>query len=147
MKPLTREWVEKAEGDFAIMERESRVRKKPSYDGICFHAQQCAEKYLKARLCEVGVEFAKIHDLVALLDQLLGVEPQWEIHREDLAYLSDFSVAFRYPGESADRESALDARRRCRRFREAARTALEILPLPLPPASRSPRAGSASRKS
>jgi hypothetical protein len=32
------------------MERESRVRKNPSYDGICFHTQQCAEKYLKARI-------------------------------------------------------------------------------------------------
>jgi len=48
MKPITAEWVAKAEGDFATLERESRVRKHPNYDGICFHAQQCAEKYLKA---------------------------------------------------------------------------------------------------
>jgi len=58
MRPMTREWVAKAEGDFAIVERESRARRDPSYDGLCFHAQQCAEKYLKARLCEEGVEFA-----------------------------------------------------------------------------------------
>jgi len=128
MKPLASEWVVKAEGDFAIMERESRVRKNPSFDGICFHAQQCTEKYLKARLCEADIEFTKIHDLVALLDQVLLVEPQWETHREDLAYLSDFSVSFRYPGESADRESALDARRRCRRFRAAARESLGLDP-------------------
>ncbi len=50
MKPITAEWVSKAESDFALMEREGRVRKNPSYDGVCFHAQQCAEKYLKARL-------------------------------------------------------------------------------------------------
>ena len=30
--------------------REGRVSKNPSYDGVCFHAPQCAEKYLKARL-------------------------------------------------------------------------------------------------
>jgi len=44
MNPLTREWVEKAEGDFTIAERELRARKTPIYDAVCFHAQQCAEK-------------------------------------------------------------------------------------------------------
>ena len=126
MKPMTAEWVAKAEGDFAMMERECQVQEDPNYDGICFHAQQCAEKYLKARLCEAGISFSKIHDLVALLEQALGVEPGWEAFREDLAYLSDFSVTFRYPGESADRESAIDAQRRCRVFRDAVRNALGL---------------------
>jgi len=126
MKPITVEWVSKAEGDFAILDRECRARKNPNYDGACFHAQQCAEKYLKARLCEAGVSFGKIHDLVALLDQVLKLEPDWEVLREDLAFLSDFAVAFRYPGESADKKSALDARRRCRIFRRAAREALGL---------------------
>jgi HEPN domain-containing protein len=96
MKPIAAEWVAKAEGDFAILERECRARKAPNFDGACFHAQQCAEKYLKARLCEAGVTFSKIHDLVALLEQALDVEPEWETYREDLAYLSDFAIAFRY---------------------------------------------------
>ena len=126
MKPIATEWVEKAEGDFAILERECRARKNPSYDGACFHAQQCAEKYIKARLCEADISFSKIHDLVALLEKAVSLEPSWEAFREDLAFLSDFAVAFRYPGESADRQSALDARRRCRRFRKAARTALKL---------------------
>lgn len=30
MKQITGEWVEKAEGDYAMMERESRVRKDPT---------------------------------------------------------------------------------------------------------------------
>lgn len=51
MKPMTTEWVAKAEGDFAMVLREARARKNPCYDGACFHAQQCAGKYLKARLC------------------------------------------------------------------------------------------------
>lgn len=78
MKQITSEWAAKAEGDYAIVERESRVRDNPNYDGICFHAQQCAEKYLKARLSEADIGFAKIHDLVALLNQALEVEPMWE---------------------------------------------------------------------
>ncbi len=126
MKPMTAEWVAKAEGDFALMERECQVTENPNYDGICFHAQQCAEKYLKARLCEEDITFSKIHDLVALLDQVLEIEPAWESFREDLAYLSDFAVTFRYPGESADAESAFDAQRRCHRFRNAARDVLGL---------------------
>lgn len=126
MKPMTAEWVAKAEADFATMERECQVEDNPNHDGICFHAQQCAEKYLKARLCEAGITFGKIHDLVALLEQTLDMEPDWETFREDLAYLSDFAVTFRYPGESADAESAHEAQRRCRRFRNAARKSLGL---------------------
>jgi len=126
MKPITSEWVAKAEGDFSMMERECQAPDNPNYDGICFHAQQCAEKYLKARLCEAEITFGKIHDLVALLEQVLDAEPQWETFREDLAYLLDFAVTFRYPGESADAESALDARTRCELFRKAVRKSLEL---------------------
>jgi HEPN domain-containing protein len=126
MRPMTAEWVAKAEADFATAQRESRVRKNPNYDGICFHYQQCAEKYRKARLCEAEIPYGKTHDLLALLEQVLKVEPNWEIFREDLAYLSDFAVAFRYPGESADKKSALEAKRLCSFFRKIARRALRL---------------------
>ena len=75
MKPITHEWIEKAEADFATAERELRARKKPNYDAVCFHSQQCAEKYLKARLQEAEVVFGRTHDLLALLDLTLRVEP------------------------------------------------------------------------
>jgi HEPN domain-containing protein len=126
MKPTTAEWVAKAEGDFAVMERESQVVEWPNYDAVCFHAQQCAEKYLKARLCEADATFGKTHDLVALLDQVLDNEPSWEGSRRELAYLSDFAVSFRYPGESADRDSALETQKACRVFRAAARRSLRL---------------------
>jgi HEPN domain-containing protein len=126
MKPMTAEWVAKAEGDFATMERESRARKNRNYDGVCFHAQQCAEKYLKARLCEAGIAFTKVHDLVSLLEKVVAAEPAWESFRTDLAFLTDFGVSYRYPGESAERDAALDARRRCRLFRLAARRSLPL---------------------
>lgn len=126
MNPATREWVDKAEADFATLERECRVRKRPNFDGACFHAQQSAEKYLKARMCDAGIEFSKVHDLLALLDDALIIEPLWEVFRRDLAYLSDFAVAYRYPGESATRNDALEALQRSRRFREAARLSLGL---------------------
>lgn len=126
MKPITAEWVAKDEGDFAAVEREARARKNPNYNGLCFHAQQCAEKYLKALLCEADVTFPRIHFLPALLDLSPSLSRSWEGYREDLTYLSNFAVIYRYPGEASDRESALDARRRCRRIRQAAREALEL---------------------
>jgi HEPN domain-containing protein len=50
MRPLTAEWVAKAEEDFDLAKRERAVSPKPAFDAICFHAQQAAEKYLKAVL-------------------------------------------------------------------------------------------------
>ncbi len=108
------------------LERECRACNNPNYDGACFHARQCAEKYLKARLCEASISFSKTHDLVALLEQALTVEPLWESFRFDLAYLSGFAVSFRYPGDLADRESALVARKRCRSFHQAARVSMGL---------------------
>ncbi len=126
MKPTTGEWIAKAEGDFAVMERESQVVVCPNYDAVCFHAQQCAEKYLKARLCEAEAVFGKTHDLVALLDMVLPLEPDWEESREDLGYLSDFAVNFRYPGDTADKNAAEESQRRCRAFRAVVRRALGL---------------------
>ncbi len=120
------EWVEKAEGDFRVMQRELRSRRDPCFDAVCFHAQQCAEKFLKARLTADGITFAKTHSLTALLDQALVVEPLWEVFRTDLAFLSAIGAAVRYPGESAGKEDARQSAARCRRFREAVRLTLGL---------------------
>src|SRR5438045_5215990 len=69
------EWVEKAEGDWHTAGRELRATEFPNYDAVCFHAQQCAEKYLKALLTERDVRFPKMHHLPTLLDLLVPVCP------------------------------------------------------------------------
>jgi len=122
MKAITAEWVKKAEGDFATMERESRARKNPNYDAVCFHGQQCVEKYLKARLCAAGIAFPKTHDLPALLNMVITEEPIWEAYRKDFSFLTDFGASFRYPGESADKNMANEVLKICRRFRKIARS-------------------------
>ncbi len=124
MKPITTEWIMKAEGDYHTMLRESQASDFPNYDAVCFHAQQCAEKYLKAILCQAAIQFTKIHDLTAILEIVLETKPDWERFREDLAYLSAFAVSSRYPGDAADKDSAMDAKLRCERFRQAARLSL-----------------------
>ena len=66
VREITLEWVAKAEEDASVSERESRVRKQPSPGAVCYHAQQCIEKYLKAVLQEQGCPIPKIHDLTSL---------------------------------------------------------------------------------
>ena len=126
MNPLLNEWIRKAEGDFRTMERESRARKYKNHDAICFHAQQCCEKYLKACILKSGKEPRKIHDLSALLEQVILVNPEWNIFRTDMAWLTQFGVSFRYPGESANLQFSNDARCKCRRFRLIARKSLHF---------------------
>lgn len=124
MKPPTREWVAKAEADFQTLQRELRARKLPNLDGACFHAQQCIEKYLKARLQESNILFPKTHDLTALLDLVKPNEPLWEAFRPGLNRLSIYAIRFRYPGQSADREMAKEALRICREIRAIIRESL-----------------------
>lgn len=108
MKRETKEWVSKAEGDWRVAQRE-RAADDPVNDAVCFHAQQCAEKYLKALLVENDVVFAKTHDLVFLLglkrEALTGLDSL----REALARLSAYAVTFRYPGEEAIGEEAKES--------------------------------------
>ena len=90
MKPHTLEWVEKAEGDFAILESLQRSRSPRILDGICFHAQQCVEKYLKARLDAAGQPVPPIHHLPTLLDRVLPWEPLWEAYRAEMILLGNY---------------------------------------------------------
>jgi HEPN domain-containing protein len=49
MKPLTREWIRKAENDFKVAGQILRRRKDVVPDAACFFCQQCVEKYFKAQ--------------------------------------------------------------------------------------------------
>jgi len=109
MNPLTAEWIEKASADLATAGREMRARKDPNYDAVCFHAQQCVEKLLKAALTETGRDFSRTHDLNHLLDLLLPVQPLWEAFRSGFQELVAYAVEYRYPGESATKEMAQTA--------------------------------------
>ena len=124
MKPLTHEWIAKAEGDYRTACREWRVRRLPNYDAVCFHTQQATEKYLKARLQDADIAFEKTHNLIRLLDLVLAVEPTWDAFRPDLGVLNQFAVAFRYPGESAQKTNAAQAMNICKALRGEVRAIL-----------------------
>lgn len=109
MNPAVDEWVLKAEGDFLTAGRELRARKSPNYDAVCFHTQQCAEKYLKAVLQENDIRIPKIHFLLELLAMILKFDGSYEFLKADLEVLEDYSSKFRYPGEFAVKDEAQSA--------------------------------------
>ncbi len=126
MNVLTAEWVQKAEGDYATTGRELRARRQPNYDAACFHAQQTAEKYLKAFLHERGVIFPKIHNLVELLELCLPIDASFESQRNLLVLLDRYAVRYRYPGELADKAEARQAFKTITTVREFARKKLGL---------------------
>lgn len=99
------DWVEKAEEDYEIARLLGR-RKKLLTDGITFHAQQCAEKYLKGLLVLRAQFPPKTHDLVALYKLCLDQGILVPVNTTDLQRLSDYAVRSRYPGDDPTPEEA-----------------------------------------
>jgi HEPN domain-containing protein len=100
MKAATREWVDRAEADYAAAIMLRRSRKKHARDLVCFHLQQCIEKYLKARLEEGNIAYPRTHDLERLLDLAVRLEPLWSTLRPAMASITDHAVESRYPGRT-----------------------------------------------
>ncbi len=77
MNATVEEWISKAEGDYAMAQREIHATGTPNYDAVCFHAQQCVEKLMKALLIHLRVTPPRSHDLLALDHQLRPVCAGW----------------------------------------------------------------------
>jgi HEPN domain-containing protein len=125
MKRTTREWIKKAEQDYVLAQQAGRSPV-PVHDGVCFHCQQCAEKYLKGLLEELGMPVPKTHDLEALLSSLVPHHPTLRSLRRGLLFLSDFAVDVRYPGINASKRQATAALRWAVRVRTTARALLGL---------------------
>lgn len=124
MSDVVDEWIEKAEGDFATAQREIAVNARPNYDAVCFHAQQCVEKYFKALLVMHGVTPPKTHDLPELDRLLTSHLPGWQGPGDELRLLSRSAVISRYPGEVAELQEAQIAFDICARLRQRLRALL-----------------------
>ncbi len=101
MKASTREWIKKAESDWLLAVSLLRRRKPPTRDHACFHFQQAAEKYVKARLEEANVRIPKTHQVDHLIELALPVEPMWSALLPQAERLSDYAVRIRPPGSEA----------------------------------------------
>ena len=120
MKPLTREWVKKAENDCKVAALVLRRRKDIVPDAAGFFCQQSVGKYLKARLIESGISFPRVHDLLVLLNLCVQVKPLWSACAQVVDDLPDFAVDFRYSGRSARPGRLLRAAAHCARKQDKA---------------------------
>lgn len=117
MNETVKEWIAKGEEDYSVMMREMRARKSPSYNAVCFHAQQCIEKLIKALLIDKSIMPPRTHDLLVLNGLLAEHDVKLDVSREQLRVLSFGAVIFRYPGENADREMAKTSVKHCKSVR------------------------------
>ena len=118
-------WVQKAENDLTNAAHALKLGKACPTDTVCFHAQQCVEKYLKALLVWRGIDFHKTHSVPTLVAQLAQRD------RPDLAdaeqeLLTRYATVTRYPGnyDSIPLKEARQAVKIARRVRRQIRKLL-----------------------
>lgn len=118
-RKLVEEWIYKAEEDFESAVYLAKKDKKAVPDSVCFHCQQCIEKYLKAFLISNDIEPPGIHDLQRLRAICSEVDESFQEVSGELDILNAYAVNFRYPGEVATVEESHEAvlvMRKVRRF-------------------------------
>jgi HEPN domain-containing protein len=91
------DWLRNARSDLAIA-RLPRARGM-LFEHLCFHAQQCGEKALKALLLSRDISFPRTHDLAFLLDLMPHSEPL-PPELIDLPSITKYAVQQRYPGDA-----------------------------------------------
>ena len=126
MNEIAKEWVDKAESDFDAAELTLRGGETPIVDAVCFHSQQCAEKYLKAFLQENQIRFERRHELIPLLELCLTLDEEFEILRDSLQSLEQYGVLIRYPGLTVPVEMAEQAFESSKHIREFVRDKLKL---------------------
>ena len=124
MNPLTLEKIQKAEDDWVMLTL-ALQSPRPLRDPICFHAQQCIEKYLKAWLQEANIRPPRTHELNVLLHLIVPAHPEWGAWQTDFADFQPHAVDVRYEtfATAAQVEHAV---RVCNEVRTAIRTALQL---------------------
>ena len=125
MNPLTLEWIQKAEEDYNSAKWLQQAPD-PVYNPICFHVQQCIEKYLKAWLQEANVPVPKTHNLEELLALIVPTLPAWSQWQPDFEIITEYAVEARYPGDSATADDTQHAIHVCEAVRHAVRTSLKL---------------------
>ena len=102
-----RAWLAKAVNDLTAAQR--LLALDGPYDAVCFHAQQAAEKALKALLAYVNAPIPRSHNLEDLQAQYRAAAPapSASLAVWDLTVLTPFAVELRYDLEfSPDRQQA-----------------------------------------
>jgi HEPN domain-containing protein len=118
------EWVAKAENDLTNASHALKLGETCPTDTVCFHAQPCVEKYLKAILVLDGTDFPKTHDIETLV-ALVRSSLRPGLTSEEQARLTEYATGARYPGwEEISLGEARRAVALARRVRREMRRAL-----------------------
>jgi HEPN domain-containing protein len=122
---LVRQWLARAEEDLLTAEHTLTLGDNCPYATVCFHSQQCAEKYLKGLLTFLSEDFPRTHDLMELLPRI-PASAGLGLTVTDLGSLNRYAVETRYPGdwEPLTRADAEDAVARARHVRQRVRALL-----------------------
>ena len=94
-------WFKKAEQDLFVIKNIININDAP-YEICCFHAQQAAEKYLKAYLTAHNIDFLKTHMLFVLVKQCVDCNKRFLDILSNSKKLENFAVIPRYPDEMDD---------------------------------------------
>ncbi len=119
---VVRGWLRKADSDLVAL---AATLNAGSLDAACFHAQQAAEKYLKAYLTHAGAEFPYTHNLAKLVELCAAVDASFDSLVLAAEPLTPFATESRYDSEFwPDEEMALEARAAAQHIRDFVLTRL-----------------------
>lgn len=93
-----KDWLLHADDDLRLAKVAFKLKSAVPHKLIAYHAQQCAEKCLKAYLVYKSVDFPYTHDLTVLLN-LLPDDVEWAGKLRGLEILRSYAITTRYPGE------------------------------------------------
>ena len=121
---VARGWILKAESDLENLM--IVIESGRALDTACFHAQQAAEKYLKAFLSFHDIVFPRIHSIEELLVLCAKLDERFADLIEETAFLTNYAVELRYDvefwPEKEEAEAAFEAANKIRQV------VLSILP-------------------
>jgi HEPN domain-containing protein len=119
------EWAARADEDFRLARHALAMQADCPYRLVAYHAQQCAEKYLKAYLVLRGIDFPFTHSISRLLE-LCPTDTAWGASLYEADALTRYAIVARYPGPGTDvsAEHARAAVEIASRVREVLRQAL-----------------------
>lgn len=113
---LVRGWLRKARSDGTALDASLKAG---AFDAACFHAQQAAEKYLKAFLTHGRAKFPFTHNLAKLIELCAGLDGSFRVLISVVEPLTPYAVELRYDADFwPSIEVAQEARARAMTVRE-----------------------------
>ena len=127
---VAREWTAKGDNDLKNAVHTLKLGKECPTDTVCFHAQQCVEKYLKAFLVALEKPFPRTHDIESLIS-LMPKDIRLGLTVEEQRRLTEYATVLRYPGpyEAIPLTEAKQAVKLAQRVQRKIRKLLETKPL------------------